>query len=413
MNCQSTLTFLKKVLEQYRLNAHVVFESESNFEHVDKGMRQFLGLNNLYEVTAGLTKIQLTPNTIYAISDEFFSNYFMMELPNDDESSFLIIGPYTEQNFTKTDLLSILDQYKVPDNIRESLIQYYITIPFIADASAIRILLSAFYETIWESNGNCFFEEVHHNFAKKYVKEIPNTQIDNVSEATDIAFKMKLLEERYHVEALLIKYVSQGNSDKVVATLTGMTDALMENRAATRLRDYKNYSIVLNTLFRKGAEAGLVHPIHIDKLSSYFAMKIETLTSLEQGKSLFAEMIRKYCFLVKNHSLKDYSLLVQKVVTRIDADLTVDQSLKTHAALLNVHPSYLSTLFRKETGVTLTEYVNQKRVEHGVFLLNTTAMQIQTVAQHCGVPDINYFTRIFKKQVGKTPSEYKKTLLKG
>ena len=219
---------------------------------------------------------------------------------------------------------------------------------------------------------------------------------------------MKLLEERYQIEALLMKYISQGNYDKALSTLSGLNTTFMENRASTRLRDYQNYCIVMNTLLRKGAESGLVHPIHIDKLSSYFARKIETITSFEQGKS--SEMIRKYCFLVKNHSMKDYSLLVQKVVTRIETDLTADQSLKTHAELLNVHPSYLSTLFRKETGVTLTDYVNQKRIEYGVFLLNTTNMQVQSIAQHCGIPDINYFTRIFKKQIGKTPSEYKKTL---
>ena len=123
-------------------------------------------------------------------------------------------------------------------------------------------------------------------------------------------------------------------------------------------------------------------------------------------------MIRKYCLLVKNHSLKDYSLLIQKVIARIDVDLTADHSLKIYANLLSVHPSYLSSLFHKETGLTLTEYVNQKRVEHGVFLLNTTKMQIQMIAQQCGIPDINYFTRIFKKQYGITPSEYRKSLYK-
>lgn len=412
MNPQAQLIFLKKLLDQYRLNVHVTSESESNYTQIDKGMRQFLGLNDLYEVTADLMKIQLAPNTIYAISDDFSSNYFVMELPSDNELNFLIVGPYTEQNFTKTDLLSIFEQYKVPDNIQESLIQYYVTIPFIPDASPIRILLSSFYETVWESKENCVFETVYHNLIEHYITEPPSVLLESITEASDIAFKMKFIEERYQIENSLIKYISQGNSDKALATLAGINNASMENRANTRLRDYKNYGIVLNTLLRKGAEAGLVHPIHIDKLSSYFAKKIETITSLEQGKYLFSEMIRKYCFLVKNHSLKEYSFLIQKVVTRIDADLTVDQSLKTHAELLNVHPSYLSALFHKETGLTLTDYVNQKRVEHGVFLLNTTNMQIQTVAQHCGISDLNYFTRIFKKQIGKTPSEYKKTLHK-
>lgn len=105
--------------------------------------------------------------------------------------------------------------------------------------------------------------------------------------------------------------------------------------------------------------------------------------------------------------MKGFSLLVQKVVTRIDSDLTADLSLKTQAQLLNVNASYLSTLFKKETGMTLTDYVNKKRMENAVFLLNSTNMQIQNIAQYCGIPDVNYFTKIFKKYIWKTPKEYR------
>lgn len=105
--------------------------------------------------------------------------------------------------------------------------------------------------------------------------------------------------------------------------------------------------------------------------------------------------------------MKGFSLLVQKVVTRIDSDLTADLSLKTQAQLLNVNASYLSTLFKKETGMTLTDYVNKKRMDNAVFLLNSTNMQIQNIAQYCGIPDVNYFTKIFKKYIGKTPKEYR------
>ena len=163
----------------------------------------------------------------------------------------------------------------------------------------------------------------------------------------------------------------------------------------------------MNTLLRKGAEQGSVHPIHIDNLSSRFARKIEQITTPEGGTALQKEMIHKYCLLVKNHSMKGFSLLVQKVVTRIDSDLTADLSLKTQAQLLNVNASYLSTLFKKETGMTLTDYVNKKRMENAVFLLNSTNMQIQNIAQYCGIPDVNYFTKIFKKYIGKTPKEYR------
>lgn len=166
----------------------------------------------------------------------------------------------------------------------------------------------------------------------------------------------------------------------------------------------------MNTLFRKAAEQGAVHPIHIDSLSSTFAKKIELIHSLPAGKQLMKEMVHKYCLLVKNHSMKGYSLPVQKVITHIESDLTADLSLRAQAASLNVNPSYFSTLFKKETGQTLTDFVNERRVQHGIFLLNSTNLQVQTIAQHCGISDINYFTRIFKKHTGHTPTEYRNSL---
>jgi YesN/AraC family two-component response regulator len=84
--------------------------------------------------------------------------------------------------------------------------------------------------------------------------------------------------------------------------------------------------------------------------------------------------------------------------------------LNTQAKFLGVNPSYLSTVFKKETGHTLTEYVTGKRIEYAVFLLNTTKMQIQTIAQYCGIPDICYFTKLFKKKIGQSPSEYRNQL---
>ncbi len=69
--------------------------------------------------------------------------------------------------------------------------------------------------------------------------------------------------------------------------------------------------------------------------------------------------------------MKGYSLLIRKVLTRIDSDLTADLSLKSQAELLGVNSSYLSTLLRIRLR-HLTEYVNRKRVEHAIFLLNST-----------------------------------------
>ena len=77
---------------------------------------------------------------------------------------------------------------------------------------------------------------------------------------------------------------------------------------------------------------------------------------------------------------------------------------------LFVSEEYLSAQFKKETGSTLTEYVNGKRIKHAVSLLNTTSLQIQAIAQYCGIPDVNYFTKTFKKYIGTTPKEYRDSI---
>ena len=181
----------------------------------------------------------------------------------------------------------------------------------------------------------------------------------------------------------------------------------MERRTTPPLRDMKNYFVVLNTLLRKATEYGHVHPLYIDELSSRLAKQIEAAPSTQALSALGPKMVRSYCQLVQDFSLKGHSHLISKLLIHIDADLTADLSLSALAKLLNVNSSYLSALFKKELGSTLTEHVSKRRVTYAKFLLETTNLQIQTIAQHCGIPDVNYFTRTFKRYTGVTPKEYR------
>lgn len=74
---------------------------------------------------------------------------------------------------------------------------------------------------------------------------------------------------------------------------------------------------------------------------------------------------------------------------------------------LNVNASYLSTLFKKEVGIPLTDYVNRQRIEQAKKLLIVTELPTKTIAQQCGIPDIYYFSRLFKKRTGVTPKLYR------
>ena len=218
---------------------------------------------------------------------------------------------------------------------------------------------------------------------------------------------LRQIEERYETEERLMNEIAHGHVAQASEILSAFNNDIVEQRTEVPLRNFKNYLIILNTLSRKAVQQGGVHPLYIDRLSSTFARKIETVEGFEEGQKLVAEITRKYCLLVRNHAMKGYSPLVRKVILAIDSDLTADLSLSAHAEALGVNASYLSALFRRETGQTLSDYVARARAEQAVFLLNTTRMQVQTIAQHCGIQDVNYFTRLFRRVMGKTPTEYR------
>ena len=225
-------------------------------------------------------------------------------------------------------------------------------------------------------------------------------------ERQDIA----LIEKRYDIEAKLMYAIAHGQTHQAGAILSMIHPDQMDKRSANPLRNIKNYAIICNTLMRKAAQQGSVHPYYIDQLSSTLGHRIEEMMTVRDVQQLMGTMVHKYCLLVKNHNMKGYSPPVQSVMLRTDAELAGDLSLAAHAKSIGINASYLSALFKKETGTTLTDYVSQRRVDYAIFLLNSTNMQVQTIAQHCGMPDVNYFTRTFKKHTGKTPSQYRQVI---
>lgn len=115
-------------------------------------------------------------------------------------------------------------------------------------------------------------------------------------------------------------------------------------------------------------------------------------------------MVSTYSQLVRKHASRHYAPPVQKAVTCIESDLSGELGLKELARLQGISPSYLSTLFKKETGQALADYVQQRRVGYARQLLASTKLQVQTIARYCGIPDVNYFS---KQYAGMTPMEYR------
>lgn len=402
MNYSAELDFLRRILHNYHIDTNIVTENEPLPPGIDKGLREFLNLSHNYENFFSLFDYMKT-NTIYKITDSFMCHYIFILLSK-EEGKVLITGPYLHTELTKEILLEKAEELDIPTQLVSQMIKYFGNIPLIKSDKFLMNLFLSFGEIIWGSDNDFVIENINNlEVAKSELESLHNFK----AKSEDALLSIKLLEERYNAEREFMQAVSQGAIHKIEKLFSNPSTFAIEERVEDPVRNIKNYLIIINTLLRKAAEQGSVHPFYIDGLSTEFAQKIERIKSVNEANEFMGEMMRKYCALVKKHSMKDYSLLIQKVLTIIDADLTADLGLKRLAEILNVNASYLSALFKKETGKTLTEHVTEKRVKHAAYLLSSTNLQIQTVAQHCGIFDVNYFAKIFKKHTGKSPKEYR------
>ena len=108
------------------------------------------------------------------------------------------------------------------------------------------------------------------------------------------------------------------------------------------------------------------------------------------------------CRSVSSHAL------VKKAQEYVAANYVAAFTREELAGALGVSEAYVSRIFRRVTGMALWDYVHHYRITCACELLDRTAMTITEIAFAVGFNDPAYFTRIFRKETGKSPQEYRK-----
>lgn len=400
----SELHFLQSVLKKCRVQTQVINVNENPESNLDLGLRTLLQIDEAFEKPLIDVLGEVLPNTIHLLMDGYMCKYIYLQLPGDVSENVLVIGPYQVKSFNHEEILELAEKNIVPPAKMREFESYYNGLPVVGDEGQLISIVDTFGEFIWNGSSNYQFAEYELETSFENVTSIINKSL---SEHDSLTWNSKLIEARYAYENEFLFAVTQGNYPKAKHLISQVNSIQFDQRNMDPIRDMKNYCIIINTLFRKSVERGGVHPIHIDSVSSEFAKKIELRSTVEDIQKLIYEMVKVYCQLVNKYSVKDYSPTVQKVIVMIESNLSSDLTLSELANTLNINASYLSTVFKKETGKTVTSYVNEKRIELAQELLKTTNLQIQTIAQYCGIVDVHYFTRLFKKTTGVSPKQYR------
>ncbi|NOY74548.1 MAG: AraC family transcriptional regulator [Kiritimatiellaeota bacterium] len=100
--------------------------------------------------------------------------------------------------------------------------------------------------------------------------------------------------------------------------------------------------------------------------------------------------------------------IVPKCVDLIEANFQEGElNVNWLAERLSVNRSSLSRIFHEKTGITIIEYIIACRTQHALFLLKETDRPIAEIGEECGYPQPDYFSKAFKKNMGKSPREFR------
>ena len=391
---------IKAVADAHNLQLTRVAAPYTELKNFDYGLRQALDPQLEWEEVGKQILSELNPKTMIFAEDVFELQFIMFMLPDDLHTAY-ILGPWVEQNRIRSQEGITWCRRHMGEESNRVIDQFYNGVRHANSQEmcySLRALLmlvcgpdlkmqqtKAFRPLVFEPDMRRFEEPL-------FEKELPAT----------------MLERRYGAEAALMDAVEKGDIGSAMAAFGQLAEYHMEPRTPTPLRDSKTIMIVLNVLMRKAIQKGDVHPYYIDKISGRYAVRIEKVKDQADAMSLAKEMVQEYCIYVQKYSLKRYSPLVQKVLNDINLNLNSSLSLKSLANKYYVSPSYLSYLFKQETGQTLTDYINTRRVERAARRLRNTEDTVSDIAESVGVLDVNYFTKIFKKSMGVTPTAYRK-----
>lgn len=143
-------------------------------------------------------------------------------------------------------------------------------------------------------------------------------------------------------------------------------------------------------LEHRGRESG-----YIEMIRAYLSQLIVSILRLENSQS-------------EERDSHHAEQMVEFVCDYIKEHFSERISVSSLAEKVYVNPDYLGRVFRSAKGITIGSMIQKTRIEQVCHRLNTTKMAVAEIASECGFDDVKFFYKVFKKEMGVLPGEYRK-----
>lgn len=205
-----------------------------------------------------------------------------------------------------------------------------------------------------------------------------------------------------------IMALMSGSENKVRESIRGLFERALEDKnAGMKMTGFylcvdQLILTVYQSLLRSG---GGVEEAEMNELEAI--KRIYQMSTMEEIKVFTETFACKVCRQIFGIKTDGRNNTIRKIEQIVGEEYAKPLSMKYIADQLYLNHIYLGQIFKKETGISLNDYINKVRISKAKKLLKAANSMVYEVAEQVGFSDSQYFSTVFKKIVGVSPKEYK------
>ena len=218
----------------------------------------------------------------------------------------------------------------------------------------------------------------------------------------------------HDLEQLILYKIRNGEPD-IMDVFNQMVTSLPERHqnadpSSNRLEDAReSMGILLTLVSRAAADAGVPRKSALSLCASYRRL-LKQAVSISELSKIQSNYLTDYAQRVhRSRRFSKCSREIRLCIEYIDTHITQNVTLEQMAGKIGYSKHYLSRKFHQETGIPLVTYIHQRKVDSARYLLETTQKPLEEISEILGFGSRSYFTSVFKKITGESPSAYRET----
>lgn len=336
----------------------------------------------------------------------FLENFITIKIgTNHDYYYTLILGPSIYSVIEDETIDGLICDYKIKTG-KDAVKNYYHSLPVINKIALLHSGILAVYLL----------------YAKKIsitdiIQKNKIAELDDIKKVnSDILLSKSRQETSYHAsyeqEREMFECIKEGRKADLLKKFTisdrdGKIGVLSKK---SHLRSEKNLVIACITLATRYAiEGGLQQEIAYT-MSDLYIQAIEDIDTVTKVNTFLEHALFDFADRVEKEKHHRYSKPINECLSYIFKHLYEEINLLQLAKVTNMHQNYLSARFKKEVGISFSEYVLKQKIEEAKKLLSYSDHTISEIYSWLNFHDQGHFTKVFKKYTGTTPKKYRQNV---